>query len=330
MGNPERENPQETELAGEVSRGSDGARDLPKRVNRYGIARERARQMVDHLAALQQVPDQSGEVAKLHRLLKGCGEYLEFRHYYIVDKVRLTAAQFCRKTLLCPLCAIRRGAKMLKAYLDRYQVIQGENPGLRASLVTLTVQNGPDLAERFDHLRSGVKRLLERRRDYLKKGRGQTEARKWLGLVGTYEVTNKGNGWHPHTHLIVLHYEDLDQAALSREWKSVTGDSFIVDCRPFEHPDDPAQDFVEVFKYAMKFSDLSLADNFYAFQVLKGRRLLYSAGLFRGVEVPEELTDERLEGLPYVELFYRYVHGAGYSLERVSRTSILATPASQS
>jgi hypothetical protein len=39
---------------------------------------------------------------------------------------------------------------------------------------------------------------------------------------------------------------------------------------------------------------------------LKGKRLLGSAGCFRGVEVLEELTDEPLDDLPYVELFYRW------------------------
>jgi hypothetical protein len=49
-----------------------------------------------------------------------------FRHYFTIDKVRLHGASFCMKHLLCPLCAIRRGAKALKAYLDRWEVIQVE------------------------------------------------------------------------------------------------------------------------------------------------------------------------------------------------------------
>jgi hypothetical protein len=41
------------------------------------------------------------------------------------------------------------------------------------------------------------------------------------------------------------------------------------------------------------------------FQTLKGKRLLGSAGCFEVSEVPEELTDEPLDDLPYVELFYQ-------------------------
>ena len=104
-------------------------------------------------------------------------------------------------------------------------------------------------------------------------------------------------------------------SGLAQEWLLVTGDSFIVDIRPLQNPSDPKKDFVEVFKYALKFSDLSLADNLEAFRVLRGRRLLDSRGCFRGVKVPEKLTEDFLEDLPYMELFYRYL-GERYVLQR--------------
>ena len=66
---------------------------------------------------------------------------------------------------------------------------------------------------------------------------------------------------------------------------------------------------MEVFKYAVKFSDLSLEDNWQAARILKGKRLLNSFGLFRGVQVPESLLDEPLDGLPYFDRFYRFFGG---------------------
>lgn len=63
------------------------------------------------------------------------------------------------------------------------------------------------------------------------------------------------------------------------------------------------------FKYAVKFSDLSPADNWHAAQIFKGKRLLGSFGLFRGVDVPEELMDTPLDDLPYVDRFYRFLQG---------------------
>ena len=66
---------------------------------------------------------------------------------------------------------------------------------------------------------------------------------------------------------------------------------------------------MEVFKYAVKFSDLTLEDNWHAAQILKGKRLLNSFGLFRGVEIPDSLLDEPLDELPYWDRFYRYLGG---------------------
>ncbi len=125
--------------------------------------------------------------------------------------------------------------------------------------------------------------------------------------VYTLELTNKGKGWHPHAHMIVLAASEPCQEALSAEWHRITGDSFIVDCRPITG--DPSEGFMEVFKYAVKFSDLSLQNNWQAAQVLKGKRLLNSFGLFRGVEIPESLLDEPLDGLPYWDRFYRFLQG---------------------
>lgn len=238
-----------------------------------------------------------------------CGNYLHFREYFTVGKVRLHNASFCKQHLVCPLCAIRRGAKALGAYLARWEVIQKERPELKPYLVTFTVKNGEDLAERQKHLTDSLKRLRDRRRFFNagKRGSPWTELCKAQGGVYTLELTNKGNGWHPHCHMIALCASPIDQSALSSEWLGITKDSMIVDSRPITG--DPSEGFMEVFKYAVKFSDLELSRNWEAAQILKGKRLLNSFGLFRGVEVPESLTDEPLDSLPFWDRFYRFIGG---------------------
>lgn len=292
-------------LAAGVSTRVDEAENFGDRIARYGNAKTRAVAMRDHLEG---VPDQDAIRARAG--LRGCGEYLHFRDYYTAGKVRLHGARFCKQHLICPLCAIRRGSKALAAYLQRWQVIREERPELRPYLVTLTVKNGPDLEERQKHLTASLRRLLDRRRNFNAGVRGApwTELCKVQGAVYTLELTNKGKGWHPHAHMIALAASEPSQEALSAEWHGVTGDSFVVDVRPIQG--DPAEGFMEVFKYAVKFGDLELADNWHAAQVLKGKRLLNSFGLFRGVEIPPSLLDEPLDGLPFVDLFYRYLHGA--------------------
>jgi hypothetical protein len=115
--------------------------------------------------------------------------------------------------------------------------------------------------------------------------------------------------------MVALAVDPPDAHQLAEEWRWITRDSFIVDVRPIDQ-DDPASGFLEVFKYALKFSDMEPADTYDAFLTLEGRRLVGSAGLFRGIEIPSQLTDEPLDDLPYVTLFYRFLHGAGYSLHR--------------
>ncbi|HCL3956075.1 TPA: protein rep, partial [Pseudomonas aeruginosa] len=291
-------------LADRAHTGADEAENFGDRIARYSQAHSRTLEMLEHLQGVPGV-----EATKTAASLATCGNYLHFREYFTVGKVRLHNATFCKQHLVCPLCAIRRGAKALGAYLARWQVIQEEHPELRPYLVTLTVKNGDDLEERQRHLTTSLKRLRDRRRNFNAGSRGHpwTELCKALGGVYTLELTNKGKGWHPHCHMIALCASQIDQQALSKEWHGITGDSMVVDVRPILG--DPSEGFMEVFKYAVKFSDLELAQNWEAAQVLKGKRLLNSFGLFRGVEVPESLLDEPLDSLPYWDRFYRFLGG---------------------
>ena len=294
----------ETNLAGGSFTGVDEAELLGERITRYGQAHARSLLMLEHLRAAPSLASTRTAAG-----LASCGNYLHFREYFTVGKVRLHNATFCKQHLVCPLCAIRRGAKALGAYLTRWQVIQQERPELRPYLLTLTVKNGDDLEERQAHLTKSLRKLMDHRRNF-NSGVPRapwTELCKAQGGVYTLELTNKGKGWHPHCHMIVLASSQPSQSDLSAEWLRITGDSMIVDCRPITG--DPSEGFMEVFKYAVKFSDLTLEDNWHAAQILKGKRLLNSFGLFRGVEIPDSLLDEPLDELPYWDRFYRYLGG---------------------
>lgn len=142
----EKENPLGLDaLAGESHKGANDAAALPVRLGRYSRAHHRAIDMADFARS-------AGDVKTASKLDR-CGGYLVFRDYFTVGKVRLHAADFCGKHLLCPLCAIRRGAKLVKSYLERLQVVSYAKPRLRPYLVTLTVKNGDDLGERLRQAR---------------------------------------------------------------------------------------------------------------------------------------------------------------------------------
>lgn len=326
-------------LAGEFEKGS-GIFHLPKRLERYSNAKARQVEILTHVKQFVQREPLEAFLANLHATqyrIQDCGNYLVFNNYYTVDDVRLSKASFCMMHLLCPLCAIRRGAKQVHAYLEKFELLRNDNPRLRPYMLTLTVKNGHDLSERFAHLTKSVKKLFKRRRD-AKDGKGSSELLKALGGVFSYELTLSKHGWHPHVHMVILCDQDnpiqfsqakAKDSKLSREWHQVTGDSFIVDVRPIQG--DPAEGFIEVFKYALKFSDLSPQENLAAFLALNRRRLTGSFGLFWGVKVPEKMTDQLLDELPYIELFYKYTR-AGYSLmgTREGTASAEGFPAGQS
>lgn len=294
-----------------------------ERISRFGDRRKRAAMFQRWLSDTQDLTHRE-DLQKVSSDLLQCASWLKFHHYYRLDDIRLAAAYTCKRHLVCPFCAARRGSKTVERYLDRLAVIAQERPRARLALLTLTVKNGPDLVERHGHLECSWKKLQKKRRNAAK-GLTVTEMSKVVGALFSYEVTNKGKGWHPHLHAIVLLDDWLDQGKLSAEWHRITGDSFIVDVRRIGKRLDALVDptgsivpevvdaFTEVSKYALKFSDLSFSDNLHAFETLRGKRLQGAFGAFWGVKVPESLLDDLLEHEPYLELVYRF-NGRAYDL----------------
>ena len=159
------------------------------------------------------------------------------------------------------------------------------------------------------------RKLLDRRRDYEKKGRGFNEFCKVQGAMYSYENTynEKTGEWHPHIHMFALVDQWIDQQEFSEYWHSLTGDSMVVDVRRArkEKGHGYSKAAAEVCKYALKFGDLSVEKTWEAFKILKGKRLTGSFGLLWGVKIPEIMTDDLPDDktLPFTEMLYRFVYG---------------------
>ena len=307
---PETKNPPPVG-AGEGEKQSDSA----KRLNRYGTARGVTDAL---LATITDDELRAIGVTKPDRI-RHCGEWLRFRHYYTVNQHKLSAGNFCDKPLICGLCAILRGSRLLASYLARLQLVQVVEPRLRPIMVTLPVRNGEDLTERLGHLRHGLKTLHARRH----RPNQPSVMHDIAGGVFAVEVTNIGNGWHPHTHAIWMVDQDHEAFTdsrrwslqkLSPEWHAITGDSFIVDARPITPTDEEnpyAAGFCEVFKYAVKPAELGRCLLLEAFPILSGQRLVGSFGCFFGIKEPTKLTDDldSMKSLPFFEYLYRFMQG---------------------
>ena len=296
-------------LATEVEQGSDKSRfDL--RLERYARAKDIASGNYQYIK--NNVP-QSNMIRKKSIRLRECGSYLIFHDYYTLGEIKLAYASMCDYSLLCPLCAIRRGAKLVAKYLDRYKSIMASESVLRPYMVTLTVKDGDNLINRFNHLQSSVKRYHKGRH----RVHTSCEAKKAHSAVWSYEVKRGKNSrsWHPHVHAVWLCQDKPDPFKLSQEWKEITGDSYIVDVTPID-VSEPESGFLEVFKYALKFSEQTPADTYHCFDTLSGRRLIGSFGGFRGLGSSVEFTDELYDSLPFIEMFFKY---SGHQYRRYSR-----------
>jgi hypothetical protein len=218
------------------------------------------------------------------------------------------------------MCAIRRAARAVMKYEERTLELLNRNPRLRLYYVVLTVKNVERLDIGFDHLERSMRLLIARRREaisYAKTGRKQFAyaANSVFAAVSagaySFEVKRGENSglWHPHSNILLLTEKPISISALSDEWKRVTQDSHVVYC---EQQPDVKKSFVEIFKYALKFSDMQFSDNYHAWETLRGRRLTGSFGEFRGLQIPENDEDNETNLLAYEELFYRF-NGSEYA-----------------
>ena len=293
---------------------------LAKRIAKYERAKLRSLQMLEYLEdELKNSSSQDCRRPRLKKqagLLRGCGTWLRFAYYFgwlengFRDEYRLVRANFCSQHLICNFCAVRRSVQKLNAYLERYRYLRKTKPHLAPYLITFTVKNGPDLKERFEHLINSFRVLQDRRRRYLSSPKHNpfTQLVKVSGGVGTFECTyNIYRQYHPHFHLISLCTAPPNHKPLVDEWREITGDSFIVDIRPFDDVLNPEMAFKEVFKYVLKFSTMPVDVNYQASRILAGKRLLISFGDFWGVKIPEQLTDDPLD-MEHVDYYFEWLN----------------------
>jgi hypothetical protein len=119
---------------------------------------------------------------------------------------------------------------------------------------------------------------------------------------------------------------------LRLEWKNFTCDSDQVDVRGlspregysrlitlqdaqnasfFEKDQSLFSGVCEAFKYALVPGEMTHEEQFHAAKTLAGCRLLFTYGLLRGVQLPDESFDDieqELANLPYFQKIYQYFH----------------------
>ena len=141
------------------------------------------------------------------------------KNFYTIGEVKLSKLRTCGQHLLCPFCAAIRASRAIQKYVERINQVLQENRKLKPVLITLTVKNGSDLAERSEHLMKSFRTLLERRRDYEKKGRGFNEFCKVQGAMYSYENTYNEKQVNGIRIFICLHW--LISGLISRNFQNI-------------------------------------------------------------------------------------------------------------
>ncbi len=301
--------PQTDDLSTEFDR-------LPDRLEKAACAKRRTNLMAEFLWDIE------NEVAQK---LATCNTWRLFRHWVETGDCRLVGAITCKQDKLCPVCAHLRAGRMSTAYEKRLLWVLADEPHLREYMWTFTVLDGPDLAERLDHLRKALKICIDHRRKF----RNGSSRNAWMpfcetaGGVYSIEITiGKNSGeWHPHVHIYTLCDSDIDLEsvwcnykreyvlrcpAMEQWWLSRTGDSFIVDCRPVTSDERPNA-LVEVLKYAAKLSALTLEQTVHAWRTTQNLQMMRGFGCLRGVPVVNDLMDELSQSdSRYIDLAFKF------------------------
>jgi hypothetical protein len=209
-----------------------------------------------------------------------------------------------------------------------------DNRELRPAMLTLTCKDRADLPSMIDELLGAFGTWIRRRRNQQAGRRGFTSLSLVDGGILSCE-TKRGSGsglWHFHAHAVVLvpagladgkHYPEFSHR-FYQEWSELLGYSATLDARYLksaalidrhrsveEVRTQLSEELLEVFKYSLKTTELDFEDRYAAATVLHRRRLVRAFGSMHGYEPPEDVTDDldAFEGLPYLELVYRYLQG---------------------
>ena len=321
MGRQKRKTP---DLLSEVLAGSETEEGFKETLRGCSSAKTHTNSIADHMI------DHEPTLFKVAEALRACSNWLVFRHFYLAKKYRLIGGCTCKKHLVCAMCAWRRSAKTVMAYSAKINMVMTENIDLVPVLLTLTIKNGSDLAERFAHLDSAITRMIRNRSLALNGNRHKTVFRLIHGGAGSFEV-KRGSGlglWHPHFHMYALVPAGTDllemEWNMSEEWRKLTKDSHNVNVTEIVTSSEEKRmgAVCEVFRYALKFGEMEIVDQVAAFMVLQSKKLVRNFGSLR-CKVPDDLNDtieDELRLQPYIDLVYEYSKKKGFFLSDVTDT----------
>lgn len=258
--------------------------------------------------------------------MRECCNMVAFRRYLDTGNIQLVSSNFCKYDRICIACATKRAMRMIKKFSQGIQEHSLYEKKRYYIVLTISHKEWDTLSELMDRLMLYKDKLA---RAYRNSKRDNQKSKSFFaqfdGMVMSIEIAHKWkNGWHPHINILACSDSDIvteskfargnTNQALLDEWKEITnGTSYIHNIRTIEVKKDhfSRSGIGEVFKYAIKFSDLSMEQlaEVMANQHKHKYRFFATYGIFRGWEMWEGVTYEWdwSEGLfLYDEMNYNY------------------------
>lgn len=190
---------------------------------------------------------------------------------------------------LCMFCAQARSARIRDLIVDLMR------PMVHPCFITLTIKSADSPLR--DQLRDLHKYFDRLRRTKLWKS-------KVAGGVAVMEMTrNVDTGlWHPHAH-VIADAKFIPIKPLCREWKRITGDSYIVDIRDVDDRHHAAR---ELAKYVGKPQHIGTLDpntiRHYASAIYRDHLLITFGNSYKRAHPPKDPTAKKPTTSPTVSL----------------------------
>ena len=252
------------------------------RITRFATLKHRAKNQENYLFTLAKFKEnyekdvkneESIKALKSAQKLNECGNYLLFKNFYTIGEVKLSKLRTCGQHLLCPFCAAIRASRAIQKYVERIDQVLQENRKLKPVLITLTVKNGSNLAERSEHLMKSFRTLTNVVGTMKRKVEVLMSSVRFKGLctpMKIHSMKKQANGirificslWLING-LISKSFQNIGIALLGTRWLSMSAG------KKKEKGHGYSKAAAEVCKYALKFGDLSVEKTWEAFKVLK-------------------------------------------------------------
>lgn len=224
---------------------------------------------------------------------------IAFRRYLETWDIQLVSSNFCKYDRICIACATKRAMRMIKKFKEWIEAHNLYDKKRYYIVLTINHKEWNNLSELMGRLMLYKSKLA---RTYRNSKRNNQKSKSFFtqfdGMVISIEIAHKGqNGWHPHINILACCDNNIpietkfikgstNQQLLDERKKITDWTSYIHNIRKIEVRKNhfSRSGIGEVFKYAIKFSDLTVEQlaEVMVQQHKNQYRFFATYGIFRG------------------------------------------------